>query len=83
MLFRSARTGTPVSGGAVSVSVFAPDCATADGLATVVSILGFDEGGKVVAQFPGTGLVVVEEAPDGTLAVRMTDAMKSRIDVRL
>ena len=38
-----ARTGRPVTGGAISVSVFAPTCALADGLATTISIIGYDE----------------------------------------
>ena len=38
------RTGRPVANGVVSVSVLAPDCTLADGLATAVMVMGAEAG---------------------------------------
>ena len=48
------RSGYPISHNLVSVTVVAGDCMTADGLATAISILGVDEGLKLLLQFPGS-----------------------------
>jgi thiamine biosynthesis lipoprotein len=47
------RTGIGVQGPAAA-TVIAPDATTADALATAVSVLGPDQGFRVVATFPGT-----------------------------
>ena len=52
------RTGRPARA-AASVTVIAPDCITADALATAVSVLGADDGIKLVAAMPGVECMVI------------------------
>ena len=47
------RTGRPSASGVVSVSVLAPGCTLADGLATAVMVLGVDEGLALVERLSG------------------------------
>jgi thiamine biosynthesis lipoprotein len=61
------RTGRPVSNGVVSVSVLAPECTLADGLATAVTVLGAEEGLAMVERIPGVAALVVVETKDGRL----------------
>ncbi len=65
------RSGKPVVGGAVSVSVLAPTCALADGLATAISVLGPTEGLKLVESYRKNNLqveaLIIEETPDQKL----------------
>ena len=42
------RTATPVSTGVLSATVVAPDCQTADGVATALMVMGYEEGRKFV-----------------------------------
>lgn len=56
------RTGLGVPGPAAA-TVIAPDCTTADALATAASVLGPDRGRAVVSRFPGSsGRFVWREA---------------------
>jgi thiamine biosynthesis lipoprotein len=56
------RTGYPVKNHVVSVSILAPDCTLADGLATAVMVMGPSAGLVMLARLPGVeGLVVTEE----------------------
>ena len=45
-------TGLGVAGPA-AVTVIAPDCTTADAVATAASVLGHDRGPAMIARFPG------------------------------
>ncbi|MCA8914431.1 MAG: FAD:protein FMN transferase [Planctomycetes bacterium] len=54
------RTGRPAPFTG-SVSVFAPDCAMADALATALFVMGPDEGLKWVAKTPGIKAIYVTE----------------------
>lgn len=54
-----ARTGRNAPNGVVSVSVLAPDCALADGLATALMVVGPDEASRVLGAFPGVELGVL------------------------
>ena len=49
-----------------SVTVVAPDCITADSLATAVSVLGPDRGLKLIEQTPGAAALIVRNV-DGKL----------------
>jgi len=49
-----------------SVTVIAPDCTTADGLASAVSVLGPEAGLKLIDRTPGAAALILR-APDGTL----------------
>jgi thiamine biosynthesis lipoprotein len=58
------RTGQPARL-AASVTVIAPDCTTADALATAVSVLGPDAGIKLVEGLPGVECLVITRDADG------------------
>ncbi len=61
------RTGYPVSNGVVSVSIVSASCTFADGLATAVMVMGFQEGIQLLNRLDHvTGLIVVR-GPDGKL----------------
>lgn len=55
------RTGYPVDSDVVSVTVIAPDCLTADALATSTFILGKEKGLKLVRNFPNIEVKVIEK----------------------
>jgi thiamine biosynthesis lipoprotein len=58
------RSGQPVGGNLVSVTVKAPDCTAADALATALMVLGPEEGLALVANLGGVeALFVLEENP--------------------
>jgi thiamine biosynthesis lipoprotein len=59
------RTGLGVTGPA-AVTVIAPDCTTADALATAASVLGPTAGMRLVAATPGAAARFVWEEADGT-----------------
>ncbi len=61
-------TGRPVANGVVSATVLAPDCTTADALATAVMVLGAEEGLALLERLERIeGLLVVETAEGGFL----------------
>ena len=73
------RTGRPVANGVVSVSVLAPDCTLADGLATAVMVMGKDAGLALLERLPDVeGLVVV-----GTAARPPRGPCHERLPVRI
>ncbi len=55
------RTGYPVETSLVSVTVSSPEGAMADALATIVFILGEDEGFKLIENEPDAGLLVIRK----------------------
>lgn len=59
------RTGLGVTGPA-AVTVIAPDCTTADALATAASVLGPTAGTRLVAATPGAAARFVWQDADGT-----------------
>jgi thiamine biosynthesis lipoprotein len=61
------RTGRPVANGVVSVSVLAPDCTLADGLATAVMVMGAEAGLALLERLEGVEGLVVVETNDGRL----------------
>jgi thiamine biosynthesis lipoprotein len=74
------RTGRPLIGGAVSVTVLAPTCALADGLATAISVLGPAEGLKLVAGYRREGraveAIVIEETEAGKLVPHTSPGLR-------
>ena len=60
-----ARTGFPVSNSVVSVTVVAPRCLTADGLATALMVLGPDKGLALARKFPHTEALMVLSTGSG------------------
>jgi FAD:protein FMN transferase len=61
------RTGHPVTNRVVSVSIRAPDCTLADGLATAVMVMGAEAGLALVERLDGVEGLVVVETPEGGL----------------
>jgi thiamine biosynthesis lipoprotein len=71
------RTGYPVQNGVVSVSIIAPNCTLADGLATAVMVMGVKKGMAVLDTLNQVeGLIVVRE-PAGTLVDHPSDGFKA------
>lgn len=60
------RTGWPVNKRLASVTVVAPDAATADGLATAIAVLGVEKGMELVEKTAGVECLLLElgETPD-------------------
>jgi len=61
------RTGYPVSNRVASVSVVAPNCTLADGLATALMVMGIQEGLSLVNRLENVECLIIEYAPDGQL----------------
>jgi thiamine biosynthesis lipoprotein len=71
------QTGRPVSNGVVSVSVQAPDCTLADGLATAVIVMGADAGLALLERLPDVEGLVVVETKEGRLEDHATSGFRS------
>jgi len=71
------RTGRPVANGVVSVSVLAPDCTLADGLATAVMVMGSEPGLALLERLEGVEGLVVVETKDGRLEDHTTSGFRS------
>jgi FAD:protein FMN transferase len=61
------RTGRPITNRVVSVSILAPDCTLADGLATAVMVMGAEAGLALVERVAGVEGLVVVATPSGEL----------------
>jgi thiamine biosynthesis lipoprotein len=61
------RTGRPITNRVVSVSIRAPDCTLADGLATAVMVMGAEAGLALVERLDDVEGLVVVETPEGGL----------------
>ena len=70
------RTGRPVANGVVSVSVLAPDCTLADGLATAVMVMGAEAGVALLERLPAVEGLVVVETKDGRLEDHATSGFR-------
>ncbi|HOW98377.1 MAG TPA: FAD:protein FMN transferase [Kiritimatiellia bacterium] len=66
------RTGRPIQHNLASVSVVAPDCMTADGLATTLFVMGAEEGMKWIGSWPGVEALFILREPDGRFVCRPT-----------
>jgi FAD:protein FMN transferase len=76
------RTGRPVANGVVSVSVLAPDCTLADGLATAVMVMGAEAGVALLERLEGVEGLVVVETKDGGLEDHATSGFLSELPAR-
>jgi len=61
------HSGRPVTNHVVSVSVVAPDCTLADGLATGIMVMGTQSGLRLVNRLDGVECLIVEKDPHGQL----------------
>jgi thiamine biosynthesis lipoprotein len=71
------RTGRPVANGVVSVSVRAPTCTLADGLATAVIVMGLESGIALLERLPDVEGLVVVETREGRLEDHPTSGFRS------
>jgi FAD:protein FMN transferase len=71
------RTGRPVTNGVVSVSVRAPDCTLADGLATAVMVMGAETGVALLERLEDVEGLVIVEAKDGALVEHRTTGFQA------
>ena len=71
------RTGRPITNRVVSVSIRAPDCTLADGLATAVMVMGAEAGLALVERLDGVEGLVVVETPDGGLQDRASTGFRT------
>jgi thiamine biosynthesis lipoprotein len=71
------RTGRPVRNGVVSVSVLAPDCTLADGLATAVMVMGAEVGIALLDRLDGVEGLVLVEAAGGRLEQRRSRGFRA------
>ncbi|MFA4842306.1 MAG: FAD:protein FMN transferase [Candidatus Omnitrophota bacterium] len=55
------KTGYPVQGGVISVTIIAPDGLTADALSTSVFVLGKEKGANLTKRFPGVKAYILQE----------------------
>lgn len=76
------RTGRPVTNQVASVSVFADDCMTADGLATAITVLGAESGIKIVDQL-GFAVRVVTRDDDGVFTATTSKAFPKEIESKI
>jgi FAD:protein FMN transferase len=71
------RTGRPVTNRVVSVSIRAPDCTLADGLATAVMVMGAEAGLALVERLEDVEGLVVVETPEGGLRDHPSSGFRS------
>ncbi len=71
------RNGRPVSNGVVSVSITAPSCTYADGLATAVMVLGTSEGLALINKLPGVEGMIIERDENGRLRDYYSEGFKA------
>ncbi|MGB9677473.1 MAG: FAD:protein FMN transferase [Candidatus Ratteibacteria bacterium] len=55
------KTGMPVKNTSVSVTIIGPDCATADGLATGIFVLGIEKGIKIIEKYKDFGCLIIDK----------------------
>lgn len=67
------RTGMASCGAVVGATVLAPDCATADGLATALCVLEPSEGLRLVKDWPGGAEALIFLDADGELRLEKTE----------
>ncbi len=66
------RTGMSTNSALVSVTVFAADCMTADGIATALMVMGVKAGLRWVEARPGVEALFLEATPEGGFAQRLS-----------
>ena len=77
------RTGQPVRRPQCSVTVIAPDCLTADGLATALSTLGPETGlAWLPTAWPTAEAMFIVRTPDGRFTEQFTPGFRARTGYR-
>lgn len=70
------HTGYPVRHSLLSVSVLAPDCATADGYATAFMVMGFEKAREFVENEPDLEAFFIVDGREGTFKTYATKGME-------
>ena len=73
------RTGKPERTNLLSVTVFAPDCATADAYATAFMVLGYEKSARIVKQHPDLEAWFIIAEGDGRWRVETIKNEECRI----
>jgi len=73
------RTGSPVSNDVSSVTVVAPDCVTADALATAILVLGSAGGKELAEKIPGAECLLIINHGRGP-SMTYSSGMKKYLD---
>jgi thiamine biosynthesis lipoprotein len=66
------RTGRPITNRVVSVTVLAPDCTLADGLATALMVMGAEAGTALAEKLDRVESLILVQDPQGGLVERAT-----------
>jgi thiamine biosynthesis lipoprotein len=74
-------TGYSVSHTLLSASVFAPNCALADGYATACMVLGLDASIQMIEQIEGVEALLIYSSEDGALATYISKGIESQMEV--
>jgi len=64
------HTCQPVSHNLLSATVFAPDCATADALATSMMVMGLDSAQALLSRHPEIQAYLIYQTPDGSITTK-------------
>jgi thiamine biosynthesis lipoprotein len=72
------RTGYPVENNCISVTVIAPNCTTADALATAIFVLGPEDGLRLIEKLEDSEALIVTEE-DKKLKVTMTKGLNGKL----
>jgi len=64
------HTCQPVSHNLLSATVFAPDCATADALATSMMVMGLDSAQALLSRHPEIQAYLIYQTSDGTITTK-------------
>ena len=76
------RTGKPSLSEVIGVTVLAPQCLTADGLATALFVMGAIEGIKLVEALPQVECIIVSEKTDSDdLLISVSSGLGSRATI--
>ncbi len=73
------RTGFSTNSSLVSVTVFAPDCMTADGIATALMVMGTKAGLRWVETRPGVEALFLEATPQGGFAQQLSPGFRKLV----
>ncbi len=75
------RTGLSTNSSLVSVTVFARDCMTADGIATALMVMGTEAGLRWVEARPEVEAMFLEATPEGGFRQRLTPGFQRLVEM--
>lgn len=76
------RTGHPVENNIVSVTVIAPTCLNADGLATAITVMGVEKSMAMAENNPEIDVYIIEQMPDGSFKNHVSSGMRRYLTSR-